>query len=343
MPMRPASPPRPLTAPERLGRPPLPGPGTRPPSLRPALRQTPVGSQLVSPSGQRPASMRPYVRLTPVAAPSPASRSPLLTPPPVSSDLRLPTPLRTLLERQPLGRLGMLWSMRRSAPSPHNSPGALDIERSPSPGRAPWEPPCDLSAPAATGKVGGADQEARRQQQQEEERGKSSKKPGSQAVRVGRRRRSSFDLGFTLVPDPVQQAVRGRSCLPATPEATPGAAAAGGAAPPDSARSNRSSGRCSSVPPTGTEKADDAAAQQAKAKAILLLKQYFAEEMAKSPGQDPNEVAVRALRRLNEAPRYPVGLSATAPAGSIKAALAAAAAARAAQQGEAPEADSLAR
>mmetsp|Transcript_17721 Transcript_17721/g.41207 ORF Transcript_17721/g.41207 Transcript_17721/m.41207 type:complete len:351 (-) Transcript_17721:196-1248(-) len=58
--------------------------------------------------------------------------------------------------------------------------------------------------------------------------------------------------------------------------------------------------RSSSMPPTGTDKADEAEAAKAKARAVVALQRLFFEEV--QSGQDPNEAAARALRRLSEAP-----------------------------------------
>lgn len=177
----------------------------------------------------------------------------------------------------------MLYSIRRSAPSPRaHSPGPDLLSRGASPGRVPWGPSCDLSSRPAE------DKPARTQP----------------AIRIGRRKRSSFELGFSLVQNPVQEVQRGRSCNSrgfASNRAQ--AYASGDAQTRDSAEQGGARARCSSVPATGTAKADGVAVADAKTRAVVLLKLYFGEEMAKAgPDADPNAAAARALRRLNEAP-----------------------------------------
>mmetsp|Transcript_49748 Transcript_49748/g.96098 ORF Transcript_49748/g.96098 Transcript_49748/m.96098 type:complete len:363 (+) Transcript_49748:56-1144(+) len=255
-PTRTTSPPRPLTAPDRLGRPPLP------------LAISPTQTVL---EAKRKQALN---KLAPLATPP---VSPLPTP---GSELRLPSPLRRLLERQPLGHLGMLWSIRRSAPSPRGLSPGPEL-----PGRAPWAAPCDFSSRPSEEKL------ARTQP----------------AVRIGRRKRSSFDLGFSLAQHPVQEAQRGRSCNSRGFASTRAqAVASGDAQAKDSAEQIGARARCSSVPATGTAKADGVAVADAKARAVSLLKCYFGEEMAQAgPDADPNAAAARALRRLNEAPAAP--------------------------------------
>jgi len=180
----------------------------------------------------------------------------------------------------------MLWSIRRSAPSPRGlSPGPELLSRGASPGRAPWAPPCDLSSRPAEEKL------ARTQP----------------AIRIGRRKRSSFDLGFSLVQHPVQEVQRGRSCNSRSFALSRAqACASGDTQTRTSVEKGGAKTRCSSVPATGTAKADGVAVADAKARAVALLKHYFEEEMAQaSPDADPNNVAARALRRLNEAPAAP--------------------------------------
>lgn len=271
----PESIPRPMTAPDRLARPPLP-----------------TSSPMASPPRQGSRSSR---RLSPLGADAPASPSLDKG----GGDLRLPSPLGRLLERQPLGHLGMLWGMRRSEPSPTRSSWASEAAaRSRSPGRPLRESASGPGTPRKTSWGRPFSVEELHQQ-----------RPPLQDVRMGHRRRPS-DLGDSPGSRSGQRP-RGRSCAAmgsetraqAQPASTTTGLASGGT-------SGRSMQRCSSVPPTGTAKADGEAAAQAKAKAVALLKRYFAEEMAKG-GQDANEAAARALRRLNEAPREP---GATAPA-----------------------------
>lgn len=176
----------------------------------------------------------------------------------------------------------MLYSIRRSAPSPRGlSPGPEAFNRGASPGRAPWAPACDLSSRPAEEKL------ARTQP----------------AIRIGRRKRSSFDLGFSLVQHPVQEVQRGRSCNPRGFASSRAQAFASSDAHNRGSERSGARTRCSSVPATGTDKADGAAVADAKARAVVSLKRYFEEEMAQAgPDADPNAAAARALRRLNEAP-----------------------------------------
>jgi len=190
----------------------------------------------------------------------------------------------------------MLWSIRRSAPSPRGlSPGPELLSRGASPGRAPWAPPCDLSS-------GPADEKLVSSRPAEEKLARTQP-----TIRIGRRKRSSHDLGFSLVQHPVQEVQRGRSCNPRSfASSRAQASVSGGAQTTSSAEKGGARTRCSSVPATGTAKADDVAVADAKARAVALLKQYFEEEMAQAgPDADPNAAAARALRRINEAPVAP--------------------------------------
>jgi len=72
--------------------------------------------------------------------------------------------------------------------------------------------------------------------------------------------------------------------------------------------------RCGSLPPTGTVKADEAAAAQGKARAIVVLKILFSQEIAKG-GQDANSAAANAVRRLSQLPER-VSIAMASEAGS---------------------------
>lgn len=93
---------------------------------------------------------------------------------------------------------------------------------------------------------------------------------------------------------------RGRSCTSLTAEASHASRCMSG----ETGANGSSSSRCSSVPPIGTDKADEEAAAKAKTNAVAALQRLFFEEMAKE-GQDANEAAARALRRLTEASSRP--------------------------------------
>lgn len=281
----PASPPRMLTQ----QRPPAAPQGSlglhpkSPPKGKPPRPSSDLSSTWASPGSASKRRVDSPLRLAPLGLDAPVL--------PVwgERDLRMPSPLARAVQQQPAGMLGLLRNIRRSTPSPIRNARHLDVQLSNSLTRLPWERSAEMALSASGPAC--------------EREGSGTPRRVKQDVRIGRTR-SSSDFMASVGSG---SRSRGRSCGGFSADVNGGGVdaprlrASTGAnvdSPPVAPRKMK---RCDSVPPTGTVKADDAAAAQAKVRAIQMLKQFFAEEMAKG-GQDANAAAAAALRRLTEAP-----------------------------------------
>lgn len=177
--------------------------------------------------------------------------------------------------RRSSGRLGDLQEMRRSAPTASDWLASAKQHDLPQ--------PCQRMAALAEPDA----------QDAQGETFVPKTPPRTQSTLRVRRHRKPADLGASQC---FGSHARGRSYAAETEEAKSKKAW------PESKSS--SSARCTSVPPTGTDKADEEAAATAKMRAVAALQRLFFEEMARG-GQDANEAAARALRRLTEAPSRP--------------------------------------
>lgn len=252
-------------------------PGASPPAGRPPRPKSEMLSTWSSPSSLRTTQQLQNSRGSSQGRRPSCRLAPLDTEAISSSGSRMPSPLARALNQQPVGHLVVLQSIRRSTPSPVRDRFECD---------GYGEPAAEDHLPETGGTGYSSQQEPPKAPRQ------------SPDVRIGRRR-PSLDMGSS------SSASRGRSCDSRLGETMPGglmpgtvARAADDLVPRSAPRLQR----CDSLPPTGTSKADEAAATQAKARAIVMLKVLFAEEMAKG-GQDANAAAANALRRLKELPR----------------------------------------
>jgi hypothetical protein len=187
--------------------------------------------------------------------------------------------------RSPIGHVGNLWEMRRSAPSTIGERMMAELA---------------LPNPAWRSLTASAEPPSPRREPHRD-------------VRVRRARRSA-DMSFSSCGASMKSGVRGSNstsslCSLAAAKQMEESSAGKTVATcayfsADHAAASQPSSlvRCASMPPTGTAKADDSATMQAKSRAIAALQRLFFDEMAKNGGTDASGAAAAALRRLSEVP-----------------------------------------